>query len=482
MKVFLPLILLLLTSLSVPAQDYEMRGVWIATVFNIDWPRHSGTSQTIIDEQKRSLDQLLDDVTARNFNTVCLQVRSMGDAAYTSTLDEPFSEFISGQRGKDGGWDPLRYAIEQAHKRGLALYAWINPFRQSKGKFYDAPSDRRARQDSTLLSWGEYTVYNPGLPQVREHVAQVVEDIIMHYRVDGIIFDDYFYPNKLPEDERAGDYTLWKSSGSNQCLGDWRRGNINQTISKVYERIKNLRPDVRFGISPAGVACKDDTSAPKYGLKGVPVKAADWQWREIYSDPVAWLKEGTIDFISPQIYWVTSHSTAPYEPLAKWWAETADHFGRHLYSSHSLSNYGKKLFPSKEELRTQTQINRDNAPVGATGSIFYSAVNLSRLPKDLYTNKALIPTVKWKKGRKLPHITQIKLRDDILTWKPISIHAAGKDRHSADEIMKYAVFEVIDGKEVLLGVSYESSFKLASPKAKESYRVKALDGYGYLGD
>lgn len=456
--------LLLVCSLAPRLSAQEFRGVWIATVFGIDWPKQTGTTPAVIKKQKADLLKLFDQAKDLKLNAVCLQVRPMADALYCSGVGEPPSAYVSGQRGVDPGWDPLEFATSEAHKRGLALYAWLNPFRADKGT-----------RGKDVIVWDKYTVHNPALESVRSHVVDVVRDIITNYRVDGIIFDDYFYPNKLPENQKAPDYALWQQTAPTLTFGDFRRASVHKAIADVSAMIEDVRPDVRFGISPAGVAGKSETSARLHGVDPVAVKAADWQWGEIYSDPVAWLKQGTIDFISPQIYWQRGHATAPYEPIARWWSDVAAQCGRHVYVSHSLTDTKKGKTPPAE-FRAQVDINHKYDKTGAPGSIFYSAKNLSRLPQDLYASQALIPAVTWRPGRELPKVTGLKRNGDTLVWNAVEALPATYvgDGDGPDEIIKYAVY---DGDR-LVGVTYEPQFQGAGISAP---RVRVVDGYGNLG-
>lgn len=440
----------------------EFRGLWVASVFGIDWPSKQGIGEAVRNQQQRDLIKILDDAKALKLNAVCLQVRPMADALYKSNVGEPFSQYVSGQRGIDPGWDPLQFAIDESHKRGLALYAWINPFRANKG----------TRGDDVIV-WDKYTVFNPGLESVRAHVVDVVRDVITNYRVDGIIFDDYFYPNRLPEDATAPDFKLAHEQAPQMAIGDFRRTSVHKAVADVAAMIEDVRPDVRFGISPAGVAGKNETSARLHGVDPVQVKASDWQWREIYSDPVAWLKQGTIDFISPQIYWSRTHATAPYEPIAHWWSDVAAQCHRHVYVSHNLNDYKKGVSPTPQELRAQVGINHKYDKTGAPGSIFYSAKRMGRLPQDLYPTQALIPRIDWRPGRELPAVTGLKRDGNVWTWDAVPARPANYNATTGpDEIIKYAVY---DGDR-LLGVAYEPKFT-----HNGTVQVKVVDGYGNVG-
>lgn len=174
----------------------EMRGVWIATVWGIDWPSKQGVSENIRHQQQQQLSDILDRCKQMNLTTVCFQVRGMADVMFRSEL-EPWSSFVSGKRGTDPGWDPLEWVTAECHRRGLECYAWVNPFRWSSGTDYSSPQDKKWKDNGWLLSHGKYTVFNPGLEEARQHIVDICREIVEGYDIDGLIFDDYFYPNKI---------------------------------------------------------------------------------------------------------------------------------------------------------------------------------------------------------------------------------------------------------------------------------------------
>ena len=238
---------------------------------------------------------MLDSLKNNNFNAINFQVRSMCDAMYESSY-EPWSSYLTGTRGQVPTWDPLAYAVEACHQRGMECHAWINPYRYSSNGIeqWDAagnPQDMELRQSGLLLSAGSYVVLDPARDETIERIVNVCQEIITKYDVDGILYDDYFYPDGIPSGSDAGDYQEWLDSNVDMTFGDWRRANVNRMVRAVYNMIQETRPDIRFGISPAGVA---GTSAPNYGLPHCPA-GSDWQYNTIYSDPLAWLNEKTID-------------------------------------------------------------------------------------------------------------------------------------------------------------------------------------------
>lgn len=484
--IFLLILCACIFQLSASGPKREMRGVWLATVWGIDWPSVSGTTQKIRQKQQDELQALLDRCEAANLTSVFFQVRGMADVMYESHL-EPWSSFVSGKRGVSPGWDPLKFAVEECHRRGLECYAWVNPFRWSSGTDYNSAPDRRWKENGWLLSYGKYTVFNPGLEAVRQHVVDICREIADNYEIDGLVFDDYFYPNRIPENESAADYSLWQSEAPWMSFGDWRRANVHKTVADVSSMLADSHPGMRFGISPAGIAGKKHTSAPKWGMSGCEVRGDDWQYSEIYSDPLGWLYQGTVDFISPQIYWPTTHAIAPYEPLARWWSEAANLYGRHFYASITLAPLDKRnTVEERRELLRQVDANRSLSLDGDQGTVLYSAKHLHKLAPDLmkshFALKALTPEVRHRAVGEVKPPVDLRLKGEMLSWHD-SAEPAGPRRYAVyafpkglpqDELME----ENGDGIRAcyLLGVVYGREMHVGKSTSL-AYAVTALDGY-----
>ena len=480
------------------ARKREMRAAWLATVYRIDWP----TTVNNASAQKNELNAYLDNFKAQNMNAIFFQARTMCDAFYQSSY-EPWSSYLTGTRGKDPGYDPLQYCVEQCHARGIQCHVWINPYRWSSGTNWNTAQDQALKNSGMLLTYDTYTILNPALPETRERIVNVIREIITNYDVDGIIFDDYFYPNGTPTSSAAADYSLWKNSGSGMTFGDWRRHNVNLMVADVYNMIQEVKPEVRFGIGPAGVAGTASTSASKHGVTPCP-KGSDWQYNGIFSDPLAWLEEGTIDYISPQLYWKTNHSTNPFGPLTDWWSYIAKHFGRHHYASHSISfladaNNTSNWAEIVQQINYSRQYTQDNAP----GVVLYSAKNVNGqnggvgglgnyLLANVFQHPALIPAVTWKTAPGYSAPANLTSNGSTLSWTA-----------QQGTLVKYSVYAVpeayskasasstnFDGikSDYMIGVTYSPSFDL--PGAYQSgywYAVCVIDGYGnesepaYLG-
>lgn len=465
----------------------EVRSVWMATVWALDWP--SSTSSTTA--QKNEMVKYLDVLQKNNFNAIYFQVRTMSDAFYKSSY-EPWSSYLTGTRGKDPGWDPLAFVVDECHKRGMECHAWVNPYRFSTGSNWSTAQDQALKSAGMLLAYTKSdgkttTILNPGLESVRKRIVDVCKEIISNYDVDGLVFDDYFYPEGIPVTSSAGDYDLWQESGASMTFGDWRRNNVNQMVADVYNMVQQQKPYVRFGISPAGAACTSAAVAAKHGIDRCPV-ASDWQYDGIFSDPVAWLEAGTIDYISPQLYWKTNHKTNPFGPMTKWWSYVAKHFGRHHYASHSISFLNSSNTTSDwEEIGKQVQFSRDYTENEAPGAVFYSAAYVTGkkqsgfgewLQVNKFQNKALTPAIDWKKSDlEKVQVSALNKRATVLSW-------AGVDnvRYSVYAVPKSVNVETLDSNipaEYLLGVSYKTTYTMPDDKKSGyNYAVCVLDRYG----
>lgn len=484
-----------------PEPKREFRSTWVAGM-GIDWPKNT-TSEA---KAKQQLITYLDNFQRQNFTGVCIHVRPRADAYYKSSY-EPWSADISGRRGKDPGWDPLAFAIEECHKRGLECYAWVNPYRvNANGHDYatdsrfTTPQDKEWAEKGWLIKSGNWTSFNPGLPEAREHCLNVIKEIYTNYAIDGMLFDDYFYPGDgMADDSSAPDYELWQNSGTELSLPDWRRKNTDTFVQTLYDDIQATRPDMRFGIGPAGVAYK---SASKYGLPK-PTSGSDWQYDKIYADPLAWLADGSIDFISPQIYWARSNSVARYDVLCEWWSMVADHFNRHNYVSIASYKVETDEFSKGDkktgwaEIGAQVDLTRTDTRNNAPGVIYYNTQSMNGpgltglgdyLGENKYTHKTLVPKVDWKEHPVYEAVRNLNFDGTELTWTPVK-------GASEKSIIRYSVYAVpmthdnesarskdgdgIDGA-YLAGVSYSPSFTVpADKRADHWFAVCVYDGFGY---
>lgn len=474
---------------------FEMRGAWIATVYNIDWPTQRGTSEKIGATQMAELDSMLTRLSKAGFNAVFLQVRPMADALYKSSY-EPWSHHITGKRGAAPAYDPLQFAIDRCHALGLEIHAWINPFRIVPKKLLtDTDAGYSSLWMTNVKDGQKVSIMNPGLPQARQLIADVVKEIADNYDIDGVVFDDYFYsPEFLPENEKAADWKHFKKSGFNGTIADWRRDNVNKTISLVYQTLSDIKHgQIRFGVAPQGIAGGNGA----HSESGIPILTrygvitGDSQYSKIYCDPVAWMLDGTVDYISPQIYWTRDNPRHGYTGLCRWWYDTAKATSRHCFPSVIIARFGNKN--SREywnESIAQLNDNRQYSAETVPGTVFYSATYISGpkckgfgdyLALNAYQSKALMPPMKWKQEAKEIELKGLKHRADKLTWScpdncRFVVYAIPTAVSSVD-----AISATSDGlsSDYIIAVTYDHSYAIPEAYAR-GYRfaVAPYDRYG----
>ena len=384
---------------------YEMRGAWVTTVYNLDWPlsRFAPPSAQLAD-----MTTLFDGLADTGINAVFFQVRSEADAMYASPF-EPWSRFLTGTQGRAPNpfYDPLAEAIRLAHERGMELHAWINPFRavSAVGRAGLASSHLVSEHPEWILDvtykgtdddlkGSTVTIINPGIPEARSWITAVIADIVSRYRVDGIHFDDYFYPYPsysigLEDEETFNTYRTTQAS-----IEDWRRDNINQFMDEVSTTIRAVDPGVRFGVSPFGIW----TNGVPQGIVGLDA------YNVLYADPLTWMAEETVDYLAPQLYWAFG-SGQDFGLLADWWVEQAQ--GTHIYPGIAVYRVdpstatGTLYFP--EEIPAQISFGRTTQ--GIDGNLFFRARNLgpatnqgltARLQSDFYRYKAITPYMTYR--------------------------------------------------------------------------------------
>ncbi|MFF4008972.1 glycoside hydrolase family 10 protein [Streptomyces sp. NPDC001717] len=307
----------------------EFRGMWIATVSNVDWPSRAGLSAS---RQRAELISLLDTAVKRRLNAVILQVRPAADALWPSRL-EPWSQWLTGQQGEDPGWDPLGTAVTEAHARGLQLHAWFNPYRVANHTDLDllAEGHPARRNPDWTVEYGGKLFYNPGMPEVRRFVQDAMLDAVTRYPVDGVHWDDYFYPYPVEGEYFDDDEAYEEHGGDFASRAAWRRSNTDALVREMSARLRALRPAVRFGISPFGVWRNSDTDP-----LGSPTRAGVATYDDLYADTRKWVKEGWIDYVVPQAYWYIGHPSADYAALVPWWARTVAGTNVRLYVGEAL--------------------------------------------------------------------------------------------------------------------------------------------------
>ncbi|MDX2525112.1 glycoside hydrolase family 10 protein [Streptomyces europaeiscabiei] len=350
------------------AAEGELRGMWLATVSNRDWPSAPGLTA---DAQRAELLTHLDTAVARRLNAVIFQVRPTADALWPSP-HEPWSQYLTGTQGKDPGWDPLGTAVEEAHARGLELHAWFNPYRialhADPGRLVASHPARK--NPGWAVPYGGKLYYNPGIPAVRAFVRKAMLDALRKYPVDAVHFDDYFYPypvaGQVFDDDAA--YDRYGASFPNRAA--WRRDNVDRLVRETAAEIKVIRPGAQFGISPFGVWRNAETDE-----RGSATRAGVQTYDDLYADTRKWVRENWIDYIVPQLYWNIGFEAADYAELLPWWAETARGSGTRLYIGEALYKAGDPAQPAAwqepAELSEHLTLARDVPE--ARGHVFFSA-------------------------------------------------------------------------------------------------------------
>ena len=344
----------------------EFRGVWIATVVNIDWPKKSNDS---LAKQKADYLQILDTYQKLNYNAVIVQIRSVGDAFYASKL-APWSRFLTGKEGKEPAknFDFLEWMIDQAHQRGFEFHAWLNPYRATfdMNKAQLSPNHDVFKYPQWMISYGGKMYYDPALPEVQNHLAKVVEEVVVNYDIDAIHFDDYFYPYKI-KGEAFNDSESYKKYGNGMSLEDWRRNNVSTFVKNIHTVIKTNKPWVQFGISPFGVWRNKSVDS-----KGSDTQSGQTNYDDLYADPILWMHNKWIDYLLPQLYWSIDHKTASHAKLLKWWSENT--IGVNLYignSTYKIKSDSDKKWNNIHEIPNQIDLARSYPNV--QGNVFYSA-------------------------------------------------------------------------------------------------------------
>ncbi|MGW9495622.1 glycoside hydrolase family 10 protein [Streptomyces prasinus] len=353
----------------------EMRGVWLATVANRDWPSHAGLSAAA---QRAELIAHLDTAVRNRLNTVILQVRPTADALWPSPY-EPWSACLTGTQGTDPGWDPLGTAVTEAHARGLELHAWFNPYRIAA---HTDPARLAATHPARenpgwVVPYGGKLYYNPGLPEVRAFVEDAMLDAVRRYPVDAVHFDDYFYPYPVAGQTFDDDAAYDAHGGAFPDRAAWRRDNIDRLVRETAARIKEIRPGTRFGISPFGVWRNAGTDP-----LGSDTRAGVQTYDDLHADTCRWVRENWIDYICPQLYWNIGFAAADYAKLLPWWSEVVEGSGTELYVGEALYKAGDPAQPAawQDPAELSRHLTLATSYPQARGHVFFAAREASADP------------------------------------------------------------------------------------------------------
>jgi uncharacterized lipoprotein YddW (UPF0748 family) len=459
---------------------HDLRGAWVSTVSNIDWP----SSRTLTTAQQQDeLLQILETLAATGINTVFLQVRPESDALYQSSI-EPWSYWLTGAQGTAPNpvWDPLAFAIAEAHKRGMELHAWLNPYRAKQSTPALAPNHVASLHPDWTFVSGNLTMLNPGLPQVRNYVTEVIADIATRYDVDGIHFDDYFYPSAGMTGQDNTTYADNNPTGI-ATIEDWRRNNVNLLIAKVYDTLAAINTasgrSIRFGVSPFGI-WKSGTPA---GITGTSSFSA------MYCDPIAWLQAGKVDYVAPQLYWKITGGQ-DYNALSKWWNDQGLTYNRPIYPGLALYKMTDANNWAASEIEAQIALNRDQNREQVTGQILFSTKQIMANVKGIRTAlqaagfryKSFPAALPWKDAVCPNAPVNVRRDGDTLRWDAPAPAADG------DGAKRYVVYRFATAAEAtthfndakkLYAVVYENKIGLSAAALTNSYfTVTALDKNG----
>ena len=476
---------LMTTSVDAQAETTrEHRAMW-TTAYLSHWPTAAITSGNA-ETHKNILRKRMATYKQQGINVLYYHVRSNCDATYKSSY-EPWAKSVSGTRGVAPAFDPFEFVVQTCHEYGIECYAWINPYRYHEsvnGTHGGGALDYEVTHPDWLMSGtSKNTVLNPGKAEVLQRILDVTKEIVTNYDVDGVVFDDYFYPQGgTAENSSAPDWADYKASGTTLSMADWRRANINNMVEQVNKTIKSVKPYVCFGISPAGKSSPPNVQT-EYGLPSV---TSDWQYGQIYSDPLHWLKYQQLDFVSPQVYWVSE-----FKKLSEWWINAAIKFDRHMYISTSPTDYTTDASAGAQAMIDEINMSREFNRQDETGLVYFEYKTFNNytekydgtnreylgdiLYKYAYQNKALTPLRHWNNVRDPKMTANVTVSGTTLTWDKV-------------DGMRYTVYavpttlsesEFTCQKQYLEQVCYTNSYTIPTDKASGyNWAVCVYDRYG----
>ncbi|HEX5150406.1 MAG TPA: family 10 glycosylhydrolase [Parafilimonas sp.] len=420
---------------------YEFRAVWIATVNNIDWP---SSKYLTSEQQQQEFINILNRQREIGMNAVIVQIRPSADAFYASKY-EPWSEFLTGRQGAAPStyYDPLQFMIDETHKRGMEFHAWINPYRAVFSPASSIASNHITRQHPEwFVKYGDRRYFNPGIPAVMQYLKNVVIDIITRYDIDGLHMDDYFYPYRIAGKEFP-DYPAYKQYGNGLSKDAWRRSNCDTIVKMIHDAVVTYKPSVKFGISPFGV-WRNSSVDPR----GSDTRAGQTCYDDLYADILLWLKEGWVDYITPQLYWEIGNKLCDYETLLNWWS--ANTYGKQLYIGHGIYRVFERPTPAwrnPDELPDEIKMLRNDTNV--QGSVFYSSKPLLYNPNgwadslrfNYYRTPALIAPMDWvdTTAPQHPRITKVSVAEDKGVQQ-FTVSGDGINNNETETIKNFVVY------------------------------------------
>jgi uncharacterized lipoprotein YddW (UPF0748 family) len=462
------------------SQKREFRGAWIATVANIDWPSKPGLPAG---EQQQQFIARLEQLQAVGCNAVIVQIRPVCDAFYDSKI-EPWSHYLTGKQGMapEPYYDPLVFMINETHKRNMEFHAWFNPFRalMDNKKNPNGPDHVTRAHPDWIINYGTQAILDPGIPEAREYVLNVITDVVKRYDIDAVHLDDYFYPYRIGGKE-FGDARSYAKYGQGMDKEDWRRNNVSQFIAQLNNRIKHIKSYVKLGISPFGIWRNKTKDA-----EGSETHGGQTDYDDLYADVLLWMQKGWIDYLMPQLYWEHASHAAPFGVLMPWWYGHC--YKRHVYYGlglHRMVNVHSGPWANVHELMSQLREIREQC-AGNSGYCFYSASCLDKIKIPVKDSlkygfcqyPALIPTMPWL--------------DSVAPAAPVvKMETAGsaaklkwQESNPTKETIRYVVYRFVNNESINLDrndkiLSIQQAQEYTDPEAKRykqcTYIVTALD-------
>lgn len=457
----------------------EFRGAWIQCV-NGQW---EGMSR---DDMQRTLAYQLDELRKDGANAIIFQVRAECDAMYKSRM-EPWSRFLTGRQGTAPQplWDPLEWMIQECHKRGMELHAWINPYRaKTKNTFELAANHIAIRHPERVFSYDGLFILNPGLEANREYICKVAADIVRRYDIDGFHIDDYFYPYPAGSQPIPDDKEFRASDSGISDRGDWRRNNVNLFIEQLADTIHSIKPWVKFGVSPFGIYRNISSSPGGSNTRGLQ------NYDDLYADVLLWIDKGWIDYCVPQLYWEIGNKTADYETLIRWWNANAG--GRPLYVGEDVERTVRAADPCdsrSNQMPAKYSLHRQMDNVCGTVLWYAKAAvdnagNYGSMLRNVYwRTPALQPLMPFIDGKPPKKVKNLKVAD--YGGGPVLMWSAPKGKGWKDEAARYVVYKFAKGEDIdiedpshIIAITSDTYYTINSPKDKSVYAVTALDRTG----
>ncbi len=462
----------------------EFRAAWVTTFTNLDWPSVQSRTQSS-EVQKKEFINLLNQFEKAKINAVIVQVRAAADAFYPSKI-VPWSAWLTGEQGKapQPYYDPLKFMIEECHKRNMELHAWFNPLRAVSHKKFSSvtPNHISKTKPEWCFLYDETIYFNPGIPEVQEHIVAVIKEVVKNYDVDGIHLDDYFYPYTV-RNMGIPDTATYKKYGNNLSMGDWRRNNINTLVKSIADSIKHLKPFVKFGVSPYAV-----WRNKKQDPKGSESNSGQTSYDNLYCDTKLWMDMGWLDYIAPQLYWNNDNIYAGFKNLMDWWVSKSNN--RHLYIGHAaykLNLKDKQGYPTAELI---SQVNQTRTKQEIQGNIYFRAEAfkdnyqnfIEKFEESIYKHPSLIPTMPWLDS--ISPLEPQNFKKKIVMGDFIEMQwQKTKSKNPQDTAHYFIIYQTLFkpnsvadlGAEHILSIQKSTKYTAIIPKEKTYFSITAVD-------